>query len=130
MSPELGNVSSLQTLTYFVVGSSHGCSTIEELQGLNLGGELELSGLQYVNQADAKACGVGNKEKLTHLSLKRCDDNSEELTNTGMSLMLLMLRLGVANNTLIQRYQFPSMGDRSYFSGAFDRAPPRWLYNL
>uniref|UniRef100_R7WD22 Rx N-terminal domain-containing protein n=1 Tax=Aegilops tauschii TaxID=37682 RepID=R7WD22_AEGTA len=67
----------------WVSGSKHsrspGCSTIGELQGLNLGGELELSGLQYVTQADVKARSLGNEEKLTHLSLKWCNDNSEEL---------------------------------------------------
>uniref|UniRef100_A0A8I7B0D6 Disease resistance protein RGA3 n=1 Tax=Hordeum vulgare subsp. vulgare TaxID=112509 RepID=A0A8I7B0D6_HORVV len=45
MPPDLRQLNSLQTLTYFVVGSSPGCSTIRELQDLNLGGELVLSRL-------------------------------------------------------------------------------------
>ncbi|EMS59389.1 Putative disease resistance protein RGA4 [Triticum urartu] len=79
MSPELGQLTSLQTLTYFVVGSSPDCSTIGELRDLNLGGELKLAGLQYVTEQDARACSLGNKEKLTHLSLEWSDDGSEEL---------------------------------------------------
>ncbi|XBJ07063.1 hypothetical protein VPH35_012639 [Triticum aestivum] len=79
MPPGLGQLTSLQTLTYFVVSSSPGCSTIRELQDLNLGGDLELSHLQFATEVDAKACSLGNKEKLTHLSLKWGDDSSDEL---------------------------------------------------
>ncbi|MBC2899852.1 hypothetical protein CFC21_112669 [Triticum aestivum] len=79
MPPDLGQLTSLQTVTYFVVGSSSGCSTIRELQYLNLGGELELSRLQYVTIEDAKACSLGSKKKLTHLSLKWSDKSTEEL---------------------------------------------------
>ncbi|KAM0891829.1 hypothetical protein ACQ4PT_026126 [Festuca glaucescens] len=69
----------LYRLTYFVVGSSPGCSTIGELQELNIGGELVLSHLEYVTEDHAKASSLGNKEKLTHLSLEWSDENSEEL---------------------------------------------------
>ncbi|XP_020190067.1 putative disease resistance protein RGA1 isoform X1 [Aegilops tauschii subsp. strangulata] len=79
MPPGLGQLTSLQTLTYFVVSSSPGCSTIRELQDLNLGGDLELSRLQYATEVDAKACSLGNKDKLTHLSLKWGDDSTDEL---------------------------------------------------
>ncbi|XBJ14069.1 hypothetical protein VPH35_006163 [Triticum aestivum] len=79
MPPGLGQLTSLQTLTYFVVSSSPGCSTIRELQDLNLGGDLELSHLQFATEVDAQACSLGNKEKLTHLSLKWGDDSSDEL---------------------------------------------------
>ncbi|KAM3406284.1 hypothetical protein ACQJBY_000392 [Aegilops geniculata] len=79
MPPGLGQLTSLQTLTYFVVSSSPGCSTIRELHDLNLGGDLELYQLQYATEVDAKACSLGNKEKLTHLSLKWSDDSSDEL---------------------------------------------------
>ncbi|XP_020187354.1 disease resistance protein RGA2 [Aegilops tauschii subsp. strangulata] len=79
MPPDLGQLTSLQTLTYFVVGSGPGCSTIRELCGLNLGGELELSCLEYVTEEHAKASSLGNKEELTHLSLKWSDDSIEEL---------------------------------------------------
>ncbi|XBJ14087.1 hypothetical protein VPH35_006181 [Triticum aestivum] len=79
MPPCLGQLTSLQTLTYFVVSSSPGCSTIRELHDLNLGGDLELSHLQFATEVDAKACSLGNKEKLTHLYLKWSDDSSDEL---------------------------------------------------
>ncbi|KAF6992414.1 hypothetical protein CFC21_009406 [Triticum aestivum] len=79
MPPDLGQLTSLQTLTYFVTGSSPDCSTIRELQDLNLGGELELSSLEYVTEEHAKASNLGNKEKLTHLSLKWSDHTTDVL---------------------------------------------------
>uniref|UniRef100_A0ACD5ZGS3 Uncharacterized protein n=1 Tax=Avena sativa TaxID=4498 RepID=A0ACD5ZGS3_AVESA len=80
MPPDLGQLTSLLSLTYFVVGSSPGCSTIGELRDLDIGGELVLSHLDYVTEDHAKASScLGNKEKLTHLSLKWNDDNTEEL---------------------------------------------------
>ncbi|TKW02455.1 hypothetical protein SEVIR_8G246001v4 [Setaria viridis] len=78
MPPGLGQITSLQTLTYFVIGDGLGCSTIGELQNLNLGGELELSGLQNVTEVLAKAANLEKKEKLTHLSLKWNDDAPEK----------------------------------------------------
>ncbi|RCV39596.1 hypothetical protein SETIT_8G236600v2 [Setaria italica] len=78
MPPGLGQITSLQTLTYFVIGDGLGCSTIGELQNLNLGGELELSGLQNVTEVLAKAASLENKERLTHLSLAWNDDAREK----------------------------------------------------
>ncbi|CAD6273102.1 unnamed protein product [Miscanthus lutarioriparius] len=78
MPPGLGQITSLQTLTYFVIGNGLGCSTIGEVQNLNLGGELELSGLQNVTEVLAKAASLENKEKLTHLSLEWNDDGCEK----------------------------------------------------
>ncbi|OEL20236.1 Disease resistance protein RGA2 [Dichanthelium oligosanthes] len=78
MPPGLGQMTSLQTLTYFVVGASLDCSTIGELRDLNLGGELELSGLENVTEALATAASLENKEKLTHLYLKWNDDACEK----------------------------------------------------
>ncbi|XP_066361939.1 putative disease resistance protein RGA4 [Miscanthus floridulus] len=78
MPPGLGQITSLQTLTYFVIGGGLGCSTIGELQNLNLGGELELSGLQNVTEVLAKAASLENKERLTHLSLEWNDDAREK----------------------------------------------------
>ncbi|XP_072151587.1 disease resistance protein RGA2-like [Setaria viridis] len=78
MPPGLGQITSLQTLTYFIIGDGLGCSTIRELQNLNLGGELELSGLQNVTEVLAKAASLEKKEKLTHLSLKWNDDAREK----------------------------------------------------
>jgi hypothetical protein len=73
----LGQITSLRTLTYFVAGASSGCSTIGELGNLNLGGELELSGLENVTEALAKKVRLEHKEKITHLSLK-WDTKGEE----------------------------------------------------
>uniref|UniRef100_A0A0E0EVJ1 NB-ARC domain-containing protein n=1 Tax=Oryza meridionalis TaxID=40149 RepID=A0A0E0EVJ1_9ORYZ len=70
MPPELGHLTSLQTLTYFVVGAVSGCSTVRELQNLNLCGELELRGLENVSEAHACTVNIENKVKLTHLSLE------------------------------------------------------------
>ncbi|KQJ86490.1 putative disease resistance protein RGA1 [Brachypodium distachyon] len=78
MPPDLGQLASLQTMTYFVVGAKPGCSTVKELQNLNLHGELELCGLQYVSEEDAEAATLGMKEKLTHLSLEWSGDHHEE----------------------------------------------------
>jgi len=70
MPPGLGQITSLQTLTYFVAGASSDCSTIGELGNLNLGGELELSGLENVTETSAKRVRIEHKEKIRHLSLK------------------------------------------------------------
>jgi len=77
MPPDVGQLTSLQTLTYFVVGTAFSCSTIAELQNLNLGGQLVLHGLQNVDEAHAKAASLGKKQKLTHLSLKWNSDVNE-----------------------------------------------------
>ncbi|KAG2538814.1 hypothetical protein PVAP13_9NG419200 [Panicum virgatum] len=77
MPPDIGQVASLQTLTYFVVGTSFNCSTVAELQNLNIGGQLVLDGLQNVDESQAKAASLGNKHKLTHLSLKWNSDANE-----------------------------------------------------
>uniref|UniRef100_A0ACD5TZ45 Uncharacterized protein n=1 Tax=Avena sativa TaxID=4498 RepID=A0ACD5TZ45_AVESA len=79
MPPDLGKLTSLQTLTYFVAGSSPGCSTLRELRDLNLGGELELSRLQFVTEEHAKSSHLGFKEKLTHLSLEWSGHSPDEL---------------------------------------------------
>ncbi|KAL6845697.1 hypothetical protein ACP4OV_024520 [Aristida adscensionis] len=78
MPSGLSQITSLQTLTYFVAGTISGCGTIRELQNLNLGGELKLSGLDNVSEAHAKATSLGNKEKLTHLSLRWNSEGNEE----------------------------------------------------
>ncbi|CAO2202866.1 unnamed protein product [Urochloa humidicola] len=71
MPPELGQLSSLQTLTYFVVGTGPSCSSIGQLQHLNnLGGPLLLSQLENVTEvADAKRANLVNKKELRELSL-------------------------------------------------------------
>ncbi|KAF8668429.1 hypothetical protein HU200_052242 [Digitaria exilis] len=66
MPPDLGELSSLQILTYFVVGASSGCSTVEGLRNLDLGGKLILDCLENVTEAQAKAAALENKEILTY----------------------------------------------------------------
>ncbi|KXG29103.1 putative disease resistance protein RGA1 [Sorghum bicolor] len=78
MPPGLGQITSLQTITYFVVGACPGCSTIRELQNLNLGGELELNCLENATEALAKSASLQNKEKLTHLSLEWNSEGQEK----------------------------------------------------
>uniref|UniRef100_A0A0D3F433 Uncharacterized protein n=1 Tax=Oryza barthii TaxID=65489 RepID=A0A0D3F433_9ORYZ len=79
MPPDLGQLTSLQTLTFFVVGSSSSCSNVSELENINLVGELELTGLENVMEAQAKAASLGSKERLTHLSLEWNSGGPEEL---------------------------------------------------
>ncbi|CAN6181481.1 unnamed protein product [Urochloa humidicola] len=81
MPTGLGRLNSLQTLTLFVVGTDSRCSSVGELQNLNLGGKLELSQLENVTGADAKAAGLRNKEKLTELELKWTDSDQEAQNN-------------------------------------------------
>ncbi|CAO2184618.1 unnamed protein product [Urochloa humidicola] len=71
MPPELGQLSSLQTLTNFVVGTGYDCSSIGELRDLNnLGGPLLIRQLENVTEvADAKQANLGNKKELRELSL-------------------------------------------------------------
>jgi len=78
MPSNLGELTSLCILTYFVAGASSGCSTVGELQNLDLGGKLMLSRLENVTEAQARAATVGNKEKLRHLSLEWSSECQEE----------------------------------------------------
>ncbi|CAN6203180.1 unnamed protein product [Urochloa humidicola] len=74
MPAELGHLASLQTLTCFVAGTKYGCSSVRELQNLDLGGKLELRQLENVTGAyDAHAADLENKKKLTKLQLKWTD---------------------------------------------------------
>jgi len=70
MPPDMGQLTSLQTLTYFVAGGGYGCSTVKELSMLDLGGELELHGLENVSEGHAKGARLQSKGNLTHLSLQ------------------------------------------------------------
>jgi len=79
MPPDIGQLSSLQILTFFVAGASSDCSTIGELQNLDLAGKLTLSCLENVTEAQAKVATLGKKEKLRNLSLEWSSECHEEL---------------------------------------------------
>ncbi|TVU04415.1 hypothetical protein EJB05_50019, partial [Eragrostis curvula] len=71
MPPELGCLTSLQTLTSFVAGTADSsCCNLGELRLLDLGGHLEVHGLENVTESEAKAATLGDKERLTELILR------------------------------------------------------------
>ncbi|WVZ94936.1 hypothetical protein U9M48_040762 [Paspalum notatum var. saurae] len=91
--PGLGELTSLQTLTYFVAGGAcSGCSNIGELQNLDLGGELMLGYLENVTETHAKAATLGNKEKLRSLSLEWSSECHEESVRESNKEVLDALR--------------------------------------
>uniref|UniRef100_A0A0D9V0U4 Uncharacterized protein n=1 Tax=Leersia perrieri TaxID=77586 RepID=A0A0D9V0U4_9ORYZ len=77
MPPNLGHLTSLQTLTYFVVGSNSGCSSIGELRRLKLRGQLQLCHLENVTEADVSMTNNGERKDLTHLSFGWKDNRNE-----------------------------------------------------
>ncbi|KAM0872540.1 hypothetical protein ACQ4PT_038658 [Festuca glaucescens] len=71
MPPELGNLTKLQTLTYFIAAvSGPDCSDVAELEHLNLGGQLELCQVENVREAEAKVANLGKKKNLKELRLR------------------------------------------------------------
>jgi len=78
MPPNLGHLTSLQTLTCFVLGTGSGCSNMEALKNLDLGGQLELRKLENATGADAKAAKLWDKKRLEELTLRWSDDNEKE----------------------------------------------------
>lgn len=79
MPPELGRLTSLRTITYFVVSSGLSCSSVGELKDLNIGGSLMLGNLENVRQArNAKAANLGNNKELRELSLRWTSGNEDE----------------------------------------------------
>ncbi|VAH00316.1 unnamed protein product [Triticum turgidum subsp. durum] len=71
MPPELGKLTKLQTLTWFVAGvPGPDCSDVVELQHLNIGGQLELRQVENVEKAEAGVANLGNKKDLRELSLR------------------------------------------------------------
>ncbi|PON63311.1 LRR domain containing protein, partial [Parasponia andersonii] len=65
----MGRLTFLRTLSIFIVGSKRGCH-LEELQGLNLGGELEIKGLEKVRSPlDAKKANLTRKRDIKKLCL-------------------------------------------------------------
>jgi hypothetical protein len=71
MPADLKYLNSLQTLTCFVAGAGSGCSKLGELRRLeDLGGQLELTRLENVKEADAYTANLGNKKKMAKLTLR------------------------------------------------------------
>ncbi|XP_073143379.1 putative disease resistance protein RGA4 [Henckelia pumila] len=75
MPPKIGELSSLKTLSLFVVGSGKGASRLGELQFLNIGGTLEIRHLERVEKhEDAKMANLHDKENLGELILRWEDE--------------------------------------------------------
>ncbi|XP_048566463.1 disease resistance protein RGA2-like [Triticum urartu] len=71
MPSDLRKLISLRTFTCFVAGPiGSECSSVGELQQLNLGGQLDLHQLENVTEEDAKAANLGKKKELRELTLK------------------------------------------------------------
>ncbi|WVZ48834.1 hypothetical protein U9M48_000237 [Paspalum notatum var. saurae] len=87
MPVELGRLSSLQTVTCFVVGSGgEDCSGLRELKDLNIGGSLKLTQLENVAKAtSARSANLGKKKELRQLSLTwtRCEEEEQEEVQCG-----------------------------------------------
>ncbi|XP_037448264.1 putative disease resistance protein RGA4 [Triticum dicoccoides] len=95
MPPELGELTDLRTLTCFVAAvTSPDCSDVAQLQGLNLGGHLELRQLENVEKDEAEVANLGKKKDLRELTLRWsfvCD--SKVLDNFEPHDGLLILRI-------------------------------------
>ncbi|CAN6242227.1 unnamed protein product [Urochloa humidicola] len=114
---ELGYLTSLQTLTYFVAGTESGCSSLGELQNLDLGGKLELSQLENVKGEDAQAAGIGKKKKLTELEIGWTNNTDQEAQNNKHKEVLEGLKPHDGLKVL-----------RIYFCGS--RTFPTWMDTL
>ncbi|XP_066337511.1 putative disease resistance protein RGA4 [Miscanthus floridulus] len=79
MPPEFGRITSLRTITWFVVGSGLNCSSLGELKDLNVGGSLMLKQLENVTvRRNAKAANLENKKELRQLSLEWTSGKEDE----------------------------------------------------
>ncbi|XP_055959666.1 putative disease resistance protein RGA3 [Mercurialis annua] len=78
LPPKIGELSSLQTLTAFIVGRKRGCY-LSELKRLNLKGELRIKHLERVgNPVEAKEANLNEKENLNRLRLIWDHNNGSE----------------------------------------------------
>uniref|UniRef100_A0A0D9ZYH2 NB-ARC domain-containing protein n=1 Tax=Oryza glumipatula TaxID=40148 RepID=A0A0D9ZYH2_9ORYZ len=69
MPSGLGQLSSLRTLTTYVVGTDSGRG-IQELKDLKLGGKLHIYGLEVTNPLDAKEANLESKQNLHELAVR------------------------------------------------------------
>lgn len=71
MPGDLQKLISLQTLTCFIVGPAGSeCSSVRELQQLNLGGQLELHQLENVTKKDAEDANLEKKKGAPRTDIK------------------------------------------------------------
>ncbi|KAL9177378.1 hypothetical protein ABFS82_01G054700 [Erythranthe guttata] len=76
MPSKIGELTSLKTLSVFIVGRNRG-NRLEELQCLKLGGKLRIEHLERVeNPMDAKKANFADKENLSHLYLEWKPENT------------------------------------------------------
>ncbi|XP_015901523.2 putative disease resistance protein RGA3 [Ziziphus jujuba] len=69
MPPNIRQLTYLKTLTFFIVSKRRGCH-LDELQGLDLGGYLEIRNLEKVGMPmDAKRANLARKRNLKELDL-------------------------------------------------------------
>jgi hypothetical protein len=78
MPPEFRCLTSLRTLTSFVAGTTgSSCSDLTELELLDLGDKLEVCRLENVTETEAQAANLENKKRLTELTLRWTDSESQ-----------------------------------------------------
>jgi hypothetical protein len=77
MPLDLRQVTSLRTITCFVVGSSSNCSSLGELKDLDIGGSLMLRQLENM-AGNAEEANLENKKELRQLSLEWTSGKEEE----------------------------------------------------
>ncbi|KAG8382075.1 hypothetical protein BUALT_Bualt05G0038800 [Buddleja alternifolia] len=114
MPPKIGELTSLKTLSLFVVGHEID-NQVGELQCLNLGGSLEIRHLERVkNHLDAKKANIGEKWNLRALALSWGDEiNASEQRQEMDEKVLEALEL------------HPHL-EKLYISGCKGRCFPPW----
>ncbi|XP_077230162.1 uncharacterized protein LOC143863368 [Tasmannia lanceolata] len=104
MPVEIGRLCDLQTLTKFIV-SKRGCG-IEELQDLNLRGDLQIEKLQNVRDAmDAKKANLKGKLLLHQLCLSWSDDVDVATTSENEERILEGLQIFENEERDLERLQ-------------------------
>lgn len=87
MPPKLRQMTALKTLPIFIVGRKRGYR-LDELQGLNLSGELHIKHLERVgNPMDAAEISLGEKPNLRRLFLSWETDSESELRGNAETVL-------------------------------------------